>query len=153
MWFLLNKMFKLLALLLGTAHAGTYMDIDGLEQILITTSGEQHTFSGNLRPGANLINANLMFADLAGADLTGADLSGADLFKADFVNANLANSNLQGAYLIGADLSGAYLNGADLSGADFGGFSFGSDITVEGELIQCPSSRQELRSAMNDKSC
>lgn len=131
-------MFKLLALLLGTAHAGTYVHIhSSSEQILLTTSGAQHTFSGNLGPGANLqgaglYNANLMFADLNGADLNGADLSGADLRDAD-------------------------LQGADLSGADFGVFRFGSDCKVdEFRVIQCqasPSSRQELRSAMNDKSC
>lgn len=143
MWFLLNKMFKLLALLLGTAHAGTYMDIDGSEQILLTTSGALHEFTGSLGPGANL-----MFADLNGADLNGAILEGANLIKA-----NLEGANLNGANLSGADLAHTNLEGADLSGASFGAFVFGSDITVEGGFIKCQASRQELRSAMNDKSC
>lgn len=126
-------MFKLLALLLGTAHAGTYMDIHGSEQTLLTTSGALHEFTGSLGPGANLMFADLMFADLNGADLNGANLNGAQLQYA-----NLEHTDLEGA---------------DLSGASFGAFVFGSDITVEGGLIQCPASRQELRSAMNDKSC
>ena len=143
MWFLLNKMFKLLALLLGTAHAGTYMDIHGSEQTLLTTSGALHEFTGSLGP-----DANLMFADLNGADLNGANLMYADLNGANLNGANLALANLEGAILAYTDLEGA-----DLSGASFGAFVFGSDITVEGGLIQCPASRQELRSAMNDKSC
>ena len=141
-------MFKLLALLLGTAHAGTYMDIHGSEQTLLTTSGALHEFTGSLGPGANL-----MFADLNGADLTGAILEGANLMYADLNSANLNGANLALANLNGAILAYTDLEGADLSGASFGAFVFGSDITVEGGLIQCPASRQELRSAMNDKSC
>ena len=141
-------MFKLLALLLGTAHAGTYMDNNGLEQTLLTTSGAPHEFTGSLRHGAFLEFANLQDADLTNANLQDAYLIGANLAHANLEGANLFNANLDGA-----NLAHAKLEGADLSGADFGAFRFGSDVTVKNGAIECPASRQELRSAMNDKSC
>ena len=152
-------MFKLLALLLGTAHAGTYMDKYAAVHDLYTISDSLHTFSGSLGANANFANADLANAKLIDAllyntNLQGAQLQNADLSGADLSGADLSGADLTGAYLSGADLSGADLSGADLSDADLSGFRFGSGITVnEGGLIECPASRQELRSAMNDKSC
>ena len=170
----------LLGILLGTAHASTGWYTTNLGNIvpLKTTTGDPHSYIGIIIPGADLQGVDLTYAFLIDANLQGADLQDAEL-----QGAKLQSADLRGADLRGADLTDANLQGSKLSGADLRGFTYdlaankfidvkfttlcGSGTRIEyhyespeyyatceidGKLLSSATD-QELRFAMNDKSC
>ena len=113
----------------------SYVDNTGSTQVILTTSGELHRYSGpNLTPGVRLTSIWLNFSDLSDIDLSGSRLIDLGIREANLTNANLSKANLRSSTLSGTNLSGANLTEAILTNTEISKNTNFANVTLDGVI-------------------